>query len=250
MPASGRHAAAESKAQPGTPADRLRRPLSFNVRSQADDMTAPIEVDWTAVGGIATALALVLGIGTLYWQHRSQMERDEHDRSRFALDSCLTAYRTALQQLEDGNNDRVTWVTSARMIQRANELASLVSEAPHVAVLGVEKELFRNRAAAILGYDNAPKGAWFFRGSENPARTGSEASDQPHRRGSRHRGAAELSLDSIGVVYELPSFPKDYEEPLPKHRLDGRVGVEMRAGFPGLFDYLTSRTNPGGRNEV
>jgi hypothetical protein len=213
-------------------------------------MTPSTQVDWTAVGSIATALALVLGIGTLYWQHRSQMKRDDHDRSRFALDSCLAAYRTALEQLEDGNNDRVTWVMSARMIQRANELASIVSEAAHVAVLEVEKELFRNRAAVILGYDNPAKGSWFFRGAEAPGRAASELSNEPQRRRSGRRGSAELSLDSVGAVYELASFPKNYEEPLPKHKLDDCVGVEMRASFPGLFDYLTSRANVGGGNEV
>jgi hypothetical protein len=210
-------------------------------------MTTPTQIDWTAVGSIATALALVLGIGTLYWQHRSQMKRDEHDRSRFALDSCLAAFRAALVQLEDGNNDRVTWITSARMIQRANQLASLVKELPHVAVLEVERELFRNRAAAILGYANSDKGAWFFLGVDSPDRTVGVGRPQPLRRCSRLGGVAELSLDSVAAVYELASFPSNYEEPLREHRLDDRVGVEMREGFPGLFDYLNSRRNAAGR---
>lgn len=213
-------------------------------------MSPCTQIDWTAVGSIATALALVLGIGTFYWQHRSQVKRDAHDRSRFALDSCLTAYRTALAQLEDGNNDRVTWITSARMIKRANQLASLVIETPHVAVLEVERELYRNRAAAVLGYDNPDIGAWFFQGSDRPDRTPNEAINHPYRRSRRHGGATELSLDSVAAVYELASFPSNYEEPLGKHRLDDRVGVEMRAGFPGLFNFLTSRRTTGGRNEA
>lgn len=209
-------------------------------------MSPPTVVDWTAIGSIATALALLLGIGTLYWQHRSQIKRDVHDRSRFALDSCLYTYRIALEQLENGNNDRVTWVTSARMIQRANELASFVRETPHVAVLEVEKEILRNRAATILGYDNPAKGAWFFRGADNPA--SSDIDNHSQRSRSYLRVTMELSLDAVGAVYELASFPRNYEDPLPRHKLEDEIGVEMRTGFPGLFDYLTSRPSPGDRS--
>ena len=210
-------------------------------------MTSAVSIDWTAVGSIATALALVLGVATLYWQHGSQLKRDEHDRSKFALDSCLATYRTALERLEDGNNDRVSWVTSARMIQRANELSGLVTQTPHIAVLEVERELIRDRAADVLGYDNPAKGDWFFRGFDEPGQespTIQATSRQSHRRSLRLRGrATELSLASVATVYELASFPKNYEEPLREHKLEERVGVEMRAGFAGLFEYLTTRFN-------
>lgn len=210
-------------------------------------MTSPVAIDWTAVGSVSTALALALGVGTLYWQHRSQLKRDEHERSKFALDSCLAAYRIALERLEDGNNDRVTWITSARMIQRANELSTLVNASPHIAVLEVERELIRDRAADVLGYDNPAKGDWFFRGFDEPdqgtARSGATGL-RPHRRNPRRQGPVlELSLASVATVFELASFPKNYDEPLRDLNLDERVGVEMRAGFPGLFEYLTTRFN-------
>jgi hypothetical protein len=216
-------------------------------------MTFSTAVDWTAVGSISTALALLLGIGTLYWQHRSQIKRDEHDRSRFALDSCLVTYRTALEQLENGNNDRVTWITSARMIQRANELSALVTEAPHIAVLEVEKELFRNRAATVLGHGNPAQGAWFFLGAARPNHEISSVvvvSHHPRRRNAQVGHGMELSLASIATVYELASFPRNYEEPLPAPELEKRMGVEMRASFPGLFDYLTSHFNHGDRDDA
>ena len=217
---------------------------------------ASAAIDWTAIGSISTALALVLGAGTLYWQHRSQLRRDEYERSKFALNSCLETYQKALERLEDGNNDRVTWVTSARMIERANELATLVRASPHLAVLEVEKELFRDRAAAVLGYKDPAKGDWFYRGFDEPecehdaARNGDPVLPASSRHGRGHGPATELSLASVATVYELASFPKDYEEPLRGHNLEARVGVEMRASFPGLFAYLTTnfgreRASPG-----
>jgi hypothetical protein len=210
-------------------------------------MTSSVAIDWTAVGSIATALALALGIGTLYWQHQSQLKRDDHDRSKFALDSCLATYRIALERLEDGNNDRVTWITSARMIQRANELSILVTASPHIAVLEVEKELLRDRAADVIGYENPAKGDWFFRGLDEPdqdAGATGAVGGQRHRSHARRRGKSiELSFASVETVFELASFPKNYEEPLRDHGLEERVGVEMRASFPGLFGYLTTRFN-------
>ena len=208
-------------------------------------MTSPTAIDWTAVGSIATALALALGIGTLYWQHRSQLKRDEHDRSRFALDSCLATYRSAFERLEDGNNDRVTWITSARMIQRANELPILVTALPHIAVLEVERELLRDRAADVIGYANPSKGEWFFRGFDEPDQDAvATEGSRRYRAHARRRGQAiELSLASVATVFELASFPNNYDEPLRDHSLEDHVGVEMRASFPGLFGYLTTRFN-------
>jgi hypothetical protein len=221
-------------------------------------MPSSTSIDWTAVGSIATALALVLGIGTLYWQHRSQQQRDDHDRSKFALDSCLSTYRIALEQLEDGNNNRVTWVMSARMIQRANELAALVTAPAHIAVLEVEKELLRDRAASVLGYDDPTKGEWFYLGHTKPEpdadTTGSNVTQYQRQASKRHGPVLELSLDSVGTIYALASFPKGYEEPLRSHDLESHVGIEMRAGFPGLFDYVCSsidreRATPGGEDQ-
>ena len=163
------------------------------------------------------------------------------------MESCLSGYRTALRLLEDGNNDRITWITSARIVQRANELTKLVSAAPHIAVMEVERELFRERAANVLGLDDHRKGEWFFRGLDSPEKNSEHsAGSQPILNGRRPTDRSrlpELSRSSIATIYELASYPSNYEEPLVDNDLELRVGIEMRASFPGLFDYLVSNAN-------
>jgi hypothetical protein len=203
-------------------------------------------VDWSAVGSISTALALIVGAGTLFWQHRSQRRRDEWEASKFALDSCLQSFQTALCLLEDGNNDRITWITAARIIQRGSELSELVSVAPHIALLEVERELFRERAADVLGLDNPLKGEWFFRGLECPQGIEAFVTVQANQKrfSSRSRSRLpELSTASVATVYKLASYPANYDEPLVEESAGLRAGIEMRTSFPGLFNFLAS--NPG-----
>ena len=112
-------------------------------------------IDWNAIGSVSTALALVVGVGTLIWQIRAHNANIKQERSKFALESALDAYEHGLALLEDGNNNRVTWVTAARILERANEITSAISSPVHKAVMEVQRERYRIRASTILGYDDA-----------------------------------------------------------------------------------------------
>ena len=169
-------------------------------------------IDWNAIGSVSTALALVVGVGTLIWQIRAHNANIKQERSKFALESALDAYEHGLALLEDGNNNRVTWVTAARILERANEITSAISSPVHKAVMEVQRERYRIRASTILGYDDATKDVCFFRGERT------ESLDHEEQRSSR-----------------------GYDDPLPSGALRNHMGIEMRSGFPGLFEFLASK---------
>ena len=194
-----------------------------------------LNIDWNAIGSMSTALALFVGVGTLIWQIRAHNANLKQGRSRFALESALSAYEHGLALLEDGNNNRVTWVTAARILERANEIASAISSPVHTAVMEVQRERYRIRASVILGYDDATKDVNFFRGDR------SENFDYEEERISLRKQLSVLAESSLATVYNLASYPRGYEDPLPSGGLRNHMGIEMRAGFPGLYEYLASK---------
>jgi hypothetical protein len=192
-------------------------------------------VDWNAIGSVSTALTLTVGIGTLIWQIRTHNSNLKHERSKFALESALAAYEQGLALIEDGNNNRVTWVTAARVLERANEISSSITSPVHSAVMEIQRERYRIRAGAILGYDDPEKTAWFFQGERADKPSQKEDCAAPRQR------LSELAEASLATVYELASYPRGYEDPLPRVDLGSYIGIEMRASFPGLYEFLATK---------
>jgi hypothetical protein len=171
--------------------------------------------------------------------HNSNLK---HDRSRFALESALAAYEQGLALLEDGNNNRVTWVTAARVLERAKEITSAITSPVHSAVMEIQRERYRIRASAVLGYDNPAKAALFFRGEKTGNPNQEEDRTTPRQR------LSELAESSLATVYKLASYPHGYEDPLPLVDFRTEIGIEMRASFPGLFEFLMSKLNRGAKD--
>lgn len=195
-----------------------------------------LNIDWNVTGSVSTALALVVGVGTLIWQIRSHNANLKQEQSRFALESALSAYEHGLTLLEDGNNNRVTWVTAARILERANEITFEISSSVHKAVMEVQRERYRIRASIILGYNDPTRDVGFFQGVEMPVQL-----DPKGNRSSLRQQLSELAESSLATLYNLASYPSGYEDPLPVVGLEHHINIEMRSGFPGLYAFLASK---------
>ncbi len=94
-------------------------------------------IDWQTTANVATALALLVASGAFIWQIFSHRQKKAYTKSHFALQSALESYDQAVAVLSDNNNDRVTWITAARIVERANQIAKNVTEQVHIDVLEV-----------------------------------------------------------------------------------------------------------------
>lgn len=186
-----------------------------------------------------------MAAGAFIWQIVSHRQEKSYTKSHFALQSALESYDLAVVVLSDGNNDRVTWITAARIIERANQISKNVTEQVHIDVLEVQLERYRREMASILGFDDPEKGAWFFYGSKDICADTDKAakeSTRPVNIANRSKGQLKyISEGSLATLYELASYPSDYDDPLEKESFDGKMGIEMRANFPGLYEYLAHR---------
>jgi hypothetical protein len=203
-------------------------------------------INWQTAANVATALALLVATGVFIWQIIYHRKEKAYTNSHFALQSALESYDQAVDVLADENNDRVTWITAARIVERANQISKNITEQVHKDVLEVQLERYRRQMADILGFDNPNKGAWFFYGIKNFSAdidTAAKESTRPVKTAFGSKGQTRyISESSLATLYTIAGYPTNYEDPLKKESLVGKVGVEMRASFPGLFEYLTHRS--------
>jgi hypothetical protein len=120
----------------------------------------------------------------------------------------------------------------------AKELASNVSEDPHLRVLELHKLKYRGFFHEAL----ADKPAAFFFGAKDTSITTDQAaalSTAGEERGGRRFTStpSELSDKSLRAVWEAAQWPVDYQDPLDRGFSD-EERAKLIALFPGLHEFL------------
>jgi hypothetical protein len=183
-------------------------------------------------GGVLVAIgAQLLSQGKHFSE---QAERD----SLFYLESTVKAFEEARDLLQDGNNDRKTWIAAGRALMHAKELAGRVKADSHKRVLELHRLKFRGFFHDVL-YD---KSAAFFYGATNPAVPIDDAareSTAADNRGGRMVASTlkSLSEKSIRAVWEAAQWPTEYADPLDSNFSDQEV-AKLFVLFRGLNEYL------------
>jgi hypothetical protein len=198
---------------------------------------------------LATAGVLLTLAGHLFAQARDVNEaRDK--RSLFYFQSCLTAYEEAQALLEDGNNDRVTWIAAGRALGHAKELSKLITQDPHLRALELHQLKYRGFFYGCL----QPKTAAFFYGARDssmPINDAAAASTAPAVHAGRHVGSTvnALSSKALRAIWEAAQWPTTFQDPLKADFSEQEQGSIMVI-FPGLHEYLEhtrAYTSAGGK---
>lgn len=105
---------------------------------------------------IIVPAGLLLTLGGLLLAKSHESADAEEKRSNFYLDSCVMAYEQARNLLADGNNDRATWIASARALRHAQRLSTEVSIDAHRRVLDLHRLKYRADFSAGFSEPNQP----------------------------------------------------------------------------------------------
>jgi len=195
------------------------------------------------IADIATAFILIVAVVTFIWQIISRKQEKKYTNSSFALKSALVSFEEAVKLLSDGNNDRLTWITAARILRRAENISTKVTEDIHLDVLEVQKDLYRRIFGEILGLNNLDKKAAFFYGSKNLNADDDEAAKESTRgvnTSCGERGVLKNIPESVlWVLWEFAQFPTSYEDPIKEGFPNDIIeNSSVRFMWPGLHDYL------------
>jgi len=190
---------------------------------------------------ILVFIAGTMGVGI--WVQRSN---GRFARSRIFLEHALSLVDKAKKVLTmpDGSvsNDRISWVTAARLISRAEEIREQITEEPHKAVFAAEHDYHRHCFGDFFKFRDRPLTASFFCGAHDPSvPVGEAVCDSSQGKDGRDWIPTRI----ISVVYRFFQYPDGYEDPLDRSR--NLTGHELHRLWlfeqRGVCDYFTFRKN-------
>lgn len=217
---------------------------------------------------LLTFLAVIITLAQNARLVRSAQEQAEaaHTAHAFDLsakqaDAALAGMNRALD-LVDGTNDRATWIQGARILAASVRITEAVREPIHRDMLEIALYDLRNRAAKMLGFDDARRSGCFFYGAPLDAQgiptiaDLDEAARQSSVAGPNAPGRVGdiryLDQRTLFVFWQFAQFPDDFTDPI--YQGDFRELLRddpiKLAFYPGLSDYLSHRTefrSVGGR---
>ena len=182
-------------------------------------------------------LVLSIGLAVFAWRIYSDSRKWKYEKSGFNLTSALDAFEEAHKLLDDGNNDRVTWISAARALKRGKNIADGLTEQVHRDVLELQLDRYRIKFGAILGCDDEDKDETFFKGD-----TFFETGEEPVLKSGRN-----IPPSTLKVIWDLAQFPPEYEDPIPfgKSFSDAEIDSGVNnVRYKGLFKYLQTCRKP------
>lgn len=180
--------------------------------------------------------------GTMVAGIRSHNHEKEYSQSATNLGSALSLIDRAADVLVvDGKltNDRVAWVTCARLIARVEALSRKITTETHNLIFEAERDFQRHKFRDLLKLDGKDLNGAFFCGGDQGQTIGEFVSSPAHPNGGR----SWIPTRIINVVYTFMSFPEGYEDPL---RASDEFGAKernrlFRLGDGGVREYLIFR---------
>lgn len=197
-----------------------------------------------AVSDYIQLLTLSVIFGALCVAIWVQRRREKFDRSFIYLDNAIELMEKAKQVLiaTDGklSNNRIDWVTSARLISRVEQIAMSIEINAHKKIYDAMHDFYRHEFGEYLSGGGNTITAAFFLGVDNPnVNLGAAAFDE----GQEKDAGSWIPPRILAVVYRFFEYPDGYEDPLDaSHTLTTREMEKLWLhDHKGLVTYLTFR---------
>lgn len=193
-----------------------------------------------------SALALLssaVAIAVVVYTHR---KAQEFKSSEAFLNESISIINKARAVLADEHgrptNDRICWVTAARLITRAQDISSRITVPAHRTLFDAEHDYQRHKFGDFLQWNGAPLTAGFFCGTSDPLQSiGQAAFNGPHK----DNGTNWLPVRIVAVVYRFFQYPDGYEDPLDASTNFSNREIDKLwlLNHKGLSDYILFRSN-------
>jgi hypothetical protein len=204
--------------------------------------TAPI----ITISDYIQLLILVFIAGTMCVGIWVQRRNEAFARSHSFLENALSLIAKAKDVLTnpDGSptNDRISWVTAARLLTRAQTIASQITAEPHRIIYEAEYDYQRHCFGDLLRHNGEPLTASFFCGAHDPSKP---IGDVVYDASQKKDGQNWIPTRIVAVVYRFFQYPEGYEDPLDKSIHLSQREIERLWLFDqkGVCDYFTFRNH-------
>lgn len=193
---------------------------------------------------VLAALSLVVLTVTVVVAVHTHRKTIEFSKSREYLDTATELVNRAREVLSDSegavSNDRIKWVTAARLITRALNVAELITVDAHRKIFEVEHDYQRHLFEDFMKLNGESLSPSFFLGAEYE---GLSLGAAAHHSTQAKHGDLWIPARIVSVVYRFFQYPEDYTDPLKAaQELDEKEMTRLwLLGQSGAHDYLTFR---------
>lgn len=172
----------------------------------------------------------------------SKITDKQKQRSKFFLEQSLAGFENTINLLNDRNNDRIKWISAARILQQSLELAKRITENEHKSILEIQMDQYRHQLWEILNPYNERITPAFFYGVNDSSLDIQEAAKQSSlptvgEPQDRLSSVQSLSEKSLFVIWSFMKFPENYADPLD-HTFSQDEIERLRLQHPPLYKYL------------
>lgn len=182
--------------------------------------------------------------GTMIVAMVSHAHGKSYLHSETNLERALSLINRAAEVIIVGDqltNDRVAWVTCARLLTRAEDLSRKITTETHRLIFEGERDFWRHKFRDLLRPGGNDLRGSFFCGGKLGETIGEAVAggDGPDA------GKKWIPPQIINVIYVFMSFPEGYEDPLRASDTFGKKERDRLAmlGYEGVHDYLVFRKN-------
>jgi len=170
-------------------------------------------------------------------QEQERVDEVNERRSLFNLDAALKATEQAKVLLQDGNNDRETWIEAGRLLGHAKVIGDGVTVDYHQRVLEASRLQYRRFFSKLINN----KSAAFFFGMEEKMKTwdAAVASTKPaiNKKTKLESNIHYLDEASIYRVWEAAQWPDDFDDSVGQ-RFSEEERKKLMVFGAGLREYL------------
>ncbi|QLE45752.1 hypothetical protein FD723_36490 (plasmid) [Nostoc sp. C052] len=178
----------------------------------------------------------------IFLNEAAKLADKEKQVSKFFLEQSLSGFNHTVELLRDRNNNRLKWISAARILQQSLYLSKKITEEEHKSILQIETDRYRHQLWEILNPNDKDITAAFFYGASDANLDIHEAAKQssipvPGEPQSRFSSVHNLSEQSLFVIWNFMKFPENYADPLSQ-KFSKEQTEELRFHHRPLYEYL------------
>ena len=206
-----------------------------------------VAIDRSKAIALADYIQIVIMIfiaGTMFVAIRSHSHEKRYAQSATNLESALSLIDRAAQVLQVNGvltNDRVSWVTCARLLARAESLRDKITTDTHRLIFDAEHDFQRHYFRALLRPDDKDLTGSFFCGGDSTMTIGHTVTSPVHPADGKNWIPERI----VSVVYKFVAFPEGYRDPLDSsEKVSAKTRNRLKLlGYDGVSEYLSFRKN-------
>ncbi|MCG3651944.1 hypothetical protein L5F32_06630 [Aliarcobacter butzleri] len=185
--------------------------------------------------GLAGLLASATVVKNIENTNKIEKEKKEKESSEFYLNKSISELNNVYELLKDKNNDRVTWILAARVLNLALELSKKIKLENHKEFYNLQEFQLKHKLLDLFKSEEYKKLS-FYVGCNNPLEIDyNRAISEYFKNMYKGNHLAEISLYEI---FSFLEYPDDFKDPLDNDKLpinDDELESWIRKG--GAIEY-------------